>query len=89
MDYVISKPSSIVTDKKGIIRFAGTDSAAIQWAIDKIASDQNKWYNRLWRWLGFGGTSIVNLDAPVFDITETINMVANNMELRGSEQNPS
>jgi len=83
VDYVVSKPSSIVTDKKGKIRFAGTDSEAIQWAIDKIDADQKKWYNRLWRWLGFGDKSIVNLNSSVFEITVPFNMVSN-MELRST-----
>ena len=82
-DYVISKASSIVTDKKGRIRFAGTDTEAIQWAIDKIDADNKKWHNRLLRWLRLGRRPIVNLDAPVFTVTDTINL-ASHMELRGT-----
>ena len=57
---------------------------AIQWAIDQIDSKNKKWYNRIRRWLGFGTISRVNLNAPRFDVTETINM-ATHMELHGSE----
>ena len=84
MDYIISKGATIVRDKKGNIRFAGSDTEAIQWAIDRADSDYRKWYRRVLRWFGFGGGSIINLDAPRFDITETLNM-GHGVELRGSE----
>ena len=50
-DYVVSKPSCIVSDSKGRILFAGNDTDVIQWTIDKVEADNKKWYNRLLSWI--------------------------------------
>jgi len=85
MDYVVSKTSTIVKDKKGRILFAGTDTEAIQFAIDKIDAENNRWYNRLLKWLKLKGITIVSLSDPEYEITETLKLTSH-MELRGSEQ---